>query len=228
MNLYNLILILLTASISINSFAGDNANLDFIGYSKNGKYVAFEQYGVNDGNGLHYSEIFIVNVISNIYAIKPIKSKPNDDSKLSTLRKKIKFQAQAKLNKFKIDQEIIGKKLISHPLSDVGVANKTATFIYNFDKFNLKLTEFLAKPVKDCFGFGQAKIFKLSLTKNNGKSKILQKDKKLPKSRDCPLNYRIQDVFVYQDKYIVVFLNMFLTGFEGKNMRYLAITGTLN
>jgi predicted secreted protein len=57
--------------------------------------------------------------------------------------------------------------------------------------------------------------------------KVLQADKKLPKSRDCPMDYRIESVYLYQQRYLAVFLNMFLPRFEGQDMRYLVVTGEL-
>jgi len=46
----------------------------------------------------------------------------------------------------------------------------------------------------------------------------------LPKVRSCPYGYCIEQVYFYKDK-LAVFLNMFSQGFEGPDMRYIAVTG---
>src|SRR5690606_36811639 len=40
------------------AFAGDTASLDVLGYSPDGKVFAFEEYGIADGSGFPYSNIY--------------------------------------------------------------------------------------------------------------------------------------------------------------------------
>src|SRR5690606_1891155 len=42
--------------------AGDSAQFDAIGYSEDGRYFAFEQFGIQDGSGFPYSEIFLIDL----------------------------------------------------------------------------------------------------------------------------------------------------------------------
>ncbi|HEY7765546.1 MAG TPA: DUF2259 domain-containing protein, partial [Aestuariivirgaceae bacterium] len=44
------------------AFAADAAERDILGFSPDGRYFAFEQYGVQDGSGFPYSEIFIIDL----------------------------------------------------------------------------------------------------------------------------------------------------------------------
>jgi predicted secreted protein len=74
--------------------------------------------------------------------------------------------------------------------------------------------------------------FELTLKDNTGhrnhKIQILQKDSDiLPKARNCPFGYKIEQVYIYEGK-IAVFLNVFSQGFEGPDMRYLVVTGKIN
>jgi len=81
---------------------------------------------------------------------------------------------------------------------------------------------------EECANLGKSQMFNLTVTnENDKKSKPLQNDTKVPESRGCPLDYRIADVFVYQEKFVAVFINVFTPGFEGQNVRYLVVTGTL-
>jgi predicted secreted protein len=52
--------------------AGDYANLNFVGFSKDGRYLAFEEYGVQDGSGFPYSSYYFVDVAKNSFAAPSI------------------------------------------------------------------------------------------------------------------------------------------------------------
>ncbi|MCP4696866.1 MAG: DUF2259 domain-containing protein [Gammaproteobacteria bacterium] len=222
--------------LQTQAMAGDAATMDFMGFSKDGKYLAFEQYGVTGGRGTPYSEIFLVNVERNSYVTKPFKTEMDLSPEISEndAREENWKKARTKLNQFEILEGNQGLHAVSHPLNDLGADPKKVRFTpgmplggLSYTAYEITLRETTTK--KECFGFGNAKIFTLTLTNQDSKqAQALQKDRKLHRSRGCPLNYRIQDVFVYDDKYIAVFLNMFRLGFEGQSMRYLVVTGTLN
>src|SRR3569833_2885359 len=44
------------------ALAGDRANLNILGYSEDGRYFAFEEYGVHDGAGGNYSSIYVIDL----------------------------------------------------------------------------------------------------------------------------------------------------------------------
>jgi predicted secreted protein len=79
---------------------------------------------------------------------------------------------------------------------------------------------------KDC-DYADRPIYRLdlSLKDNKANTKVtLQKDSSLPASRSCPIEYSIQYVYLYES-YIAVFVNTYHIGFEGPDMRYMAVTG---
>jgi predicted secreted protein len=96
--------------------------------------------------------------------------------------------------------------------------------------YEVSLEEHQAKSEADCGGTpAEVAGFTLTLQRSSDtKPKILQYDSKIPKSRGCPLSYHIQDVYTYKDKYLAVFIHVYTTGFEGKNMRYIVVTGALD
>src|SRR5688572_13468042 len=65
----------LLSLLAVGVRAGDYAKLNFIGFSKTGKYLAFEEYGVQDGSGFPYSAFYIVNVETNSYVAGPFESR---------------------------------------------------------------------------------------------------------------------------------------------------------
>ena len=53
-------LVLLTLSICFSAQAGDFAKREIHGFSVDGGLFAFEEYGVQDGSGFPYSNIYVI------------------------------------------------------------------------------------------------------------------------------------------------------------------------
>lgn len=253
--IYNFLLLSLFTASTV--WAGDATKLHFIGFSEDGRYLAFQQYGTADGSGIPFSTLYFVDVKNNYYPKKQIETLDTTGEKSEGKILQQNFDAGAGiLRELGIIAGNQGQKVISHLFSDVGVELKTVRFAVGmplaglyYRTYALTLEEMKSNKKclpsqrsrtytlnlrerdgkKDCFGVGQSRMFTLYLhNENENASKILQKDRSLPFSRGCPLGYRIQDVYIYQEKYIAVFLNMFTPGFEGQDMRYLVVTGLLN
>src|SRR6478609_780707 len=47
------------------ALAADGAAFNAIGYSPDGRYFAFEQYGVQDGSGFPYWDVFVIDLKAN-------------------------------------------------------------------------------------------------------------------------------------------------------------------
>ncbi|EIJ42603.1 putative secreted protein [Beggiatoa alba B18LD] len=164
------LLTLILCGLSLNLWAGDAANLHFIGFAQDGKTLAFEQYGVNDGNAAPYSTLYIVDVLKNDYLIKPFvkEGKPDSNDDLEKLRTENKAVAQAKIKELGISDKNQGIQVISHPLSDLSADPHKVTFALGtpltgliYESFTLTLEEQAGKA--ECFGFGDAKQFTLSI-----------------------------------------------------------------
>jgi len=222
----------------------DVPSLNVIGFSPDGRYFAFEQYGFSTGQGIPYSNMYFVDVEHNDYVTKPIvyEAPSNDvNTDVETLQARVRNRnrifAQNIFKDLKLDYPLPGLRVVHHPLTDLGVQNNHVSFTpdmplggLSYDKYDLDLSLKRVDKNADCKGMGTPKIFKLSLTHNDGDLQILQQDKRLPISRGCPLNYRIQDVYLYQFKqkrYISVVINVIFAGFEGQDMRYLVVTGLI-
>ncbi len=233
------LLIILTFSTSI--FAGDYANLNFIGFSKDGKYLAFEEYGIGDGAGFPYSNFYFVSVEKNSFAAAPVKVFiENESATQAQARAKAKTLAAKTMTKLKIVAGNTGTHLVSHLLTDLTLDERApntpeiirfAEFVtsnHRAGDYQLALDSTLTKT-KDCetYGFETFKMNLSLINKETNAVSILQKDAELPKARGCVMSYRIQDVFV-SGQYLAVFLNINLPGFEGPDMRFLAVTGKKN
>src|SRR5687767_594253 len=124
-NTRNLILAALVLLFAVASAdAGDFATLNFIGFSKDGKYLAFEEYGVQDGSGFPYSSIYFVDVAKNSYAAPPVNiSIENEAMSESQARTRARTRAAATLRRLRIVDRNTGTLLVSRQLTDVSVHN---------------------------------------------------------------------------------------------------------
>lgn len=226
--------------LAANCSAGDYATLNVIGFSKDGRYLAFEEYGTQDGSGFPYSNIYFIDTAKNAYAAPRIVVMIEKETAVeSTARKRASLLAAKKLRQFGIVKGNTGKPVVSHLMTDDtfddGSDDKRANFVkfaeevqsmHREGDYELLLTPIAAND-KNCEVYGDVFMLELKLTnKADDSSKFLQKDATLPSSRGCPLSYRIQDVYVYQGV-VAVFVNVFTQGFEGPDMRYMAAAGNL-
>lgn len=228
---------------SANIFAGDYARLNVIGFSQDGKYLAFEEYGTQDGSGYPYSNIYFIETAKNSFAAQPVRVRIDIETTTeATARLKAKTSAAANLKKFKIVTGNVGELLVARLITDLNAGgnengsgeNQIIKFTdermsdYFVDEFELALKSSEVKT-KPCVDYTDQPIYKFELTlknlrKDDYKPKILQSDKNLPESRNCPLGYSVQNVYTYKNT-IAVFLNIFTTGFEGPDMRFMTVTG---
>ena len=61
--------------------AGDRALIDFIGYSDDARYFAFEEFGIQDGSGFAYSSVYVVDLATDSWVLgTPVKVKAEDEA----------------------------------------------------------------------------------------------------------------------------------------------------
>ena len=213
-------------------FAGDASQLKIIGFSADGKYLAVEVSGVQDGSGIPYCEIYFIDVEKNDFAARALKlrGKEFDGSTLAGLQAQAASAIAEPLQNLQIDKNNQGQMLSDHPLSDLtsdGCHVRFSTLPGIFPapsgyQYDLYLEQ--KSTGEKCFEL-ETKIFALKL-KQGEKTKILQQDRRLPASRGCVYKYRIERVVLFEKK-IAVFLNLFKPGFEGPDIRHMVVTGSL-
>ncbi|MER3444496.1 MAG: hypothetical protein C4333_10405, partial [Meiothermus sp.] len=68
--------VLALAAGAPRAVAGDAAGLEFLGFSRDASHLAFEQYGIRDGSGFPYSEVFLVDVARNRFRASAVLGGP--------------------------------------------------------------------------------------------------------------------------------------------------------
>jgi hypothetical protein len=170
--------------------AAEVAELQPIGFSVDGRYFAFEQYGIADGSGFPYSEVFVIDVDANAWLPgTPIRIRPQAEGPIEPIRVAARQQAAPLFERAGILGESPGRHLLSHPLTDRGVAADTARFAllpYANPEYRLDLEQRdVAAP--DCPDlFGPIRLFTLRLAAPDWSARELQQDERLYASRGCP------------------------------------------
>lgn len=212
--------------------AGDAALSRIIGFSPDGKYFAFEQYGIGDASGHPYSEIFFIDTINNVWAEKPVRVNIEDET-ANISKARIMAVAQATPIIKKLGTTLHGFTLASNPITqfngdkyivEFGI-NPNAPRYYSY-KIQLSLRDIKSQK---CESFApETKIFDLVLTSqsNQGIDRNYS-DNSLPTSRNCALDYSISEIHYFEavngDVVFMTFVNIMSYGWEGLDRRFMVI-----
>lgn len=109
-----IVLFLAAFSKSI-AVAGDYADRKILGFSPDGHYFAYEQYGVQDGSGFPYSEIFVIDALADKWVTgTPVRKRIDDENAtLGDVRSQALQEAGPILSKLEISER--GEHLASNP-----------------------------------------------------------------------------------------------------------------
>lgn len=244
--------------------AGDAAARRIIGFSPDGAYFAFEQYGTLDAGAADsgWSEIDIIDTRTDEFiGGKPIIVVEETEEATLTLeqaRAQAAAQAAPVLARYAIASQ--GEQTASDKFTFPGemvayndisrleqVSQKWLSPLYDETGIStIQLDEMLAASTSDCSASfdatrqgdqalqgekaGKALGFRLTLQGQDGKPfKILHEDKAVPGSRNCPTSYSLSESYKFtpagKPVVIVVLVQRFSQGFEGRDRRFLAVTG---
>ncbi len=230
-------LLILIASVVISgsaATAADYAERVIIGFSADGGYFAFEEYGIQDGSGFPYSTIYVIDTANDIWVDgTPIRVVVQDESvSLETVRSDAYDLAFQALTHYGIG--VPGRHLVHNPITEITDGRNVGFLIRAFTPlqssgWTLTLNE-LPLPT-DCPDFGSIYVgFDLWLKSPTGGVVQLNHDTSIPQSRSCPVGYGVSDVIAFdrpQDTVLLVLLNVFRLGFEGPDRRFIAIATEL-
>jgi predicted secreted protein len=215
--------------------AGDYADHAVLGFSPDGRYFAFEEYGVQDGSGFPYSNIFLIDTATDEWiAGTPIRVLTEDENlSLSETRS----ESADRFHPLLIERQIgaPGTIVAANPLTETSANPHFVSFAPRrpaLDRgYELALQDYqLAAP--NCPDIGEPfKGFQLTMIDPARRQRILARDERIPGSRNCPLAYAISEVVVYhppdRQPVFAVLISVLSVGFEGPDRRFIAVTGQL-
>ena len=214
--------------------AGDQAERVVFGFSPDGRYFAFEQFGRLDGSGFPYADIFVVDTGDDSWVPgTPVTVRiDNELADVKWARREAMTKAGNLLKKLVIAQP--GRILASNPPSELSadphqvVVNASVAVPPVEEAWTFSLSEH-PLSAKHCEGIADTKGFRLVAGKKGGAPAVWHADKSLPESRGCPLRYAISDVIVHDgadtSRVFAILISVFSFGFEGPDRRFLAVTG---
>lgn len=236
---------LLVALGTTPAFAVDYARVDVMGFSANGSRFAFEEYGIQDGSGFPYSNIYLFDVDRDAWlGGSPFRRRDEPDYTTSP-QAEAALQRTREANRDAAWNLIVSAAITGHgdtvahnPPTQRGIDphRMSATTLVETPDFGppieLRLSEHkVARPASCPDDLGEIKGFRLTLS-FKGKTRILNDDARLPQSRGCALGYRIDRLVLHHPddgraSSFAVLVLVEQIGFEGRDGRYLAITGRL-
>jgi predicted secreted protein len=229
-----LIATLLTFSVGTpTSQANEAAERRIIGFSADGRYFAFEQFGIQDGSGHPYADIFITDLKEDRWVPgTPLHVRHNKEaSSPQSARNEAMKLALPVLEKLKIDQP--GRLVASRQIGELGEPSKSLIFKpYYYTPpegiVTLKLEVLDLPAIKSCENFAKiAKGFAITLLPAKGKALEFYRDKTVPPSRICPVDYGFSDIIAHDISFnntvFVALISLFQRGFEGPDRRFLAL-----
>lgn len=226
------IFVLLSASAS--ALAGDSAERRIIGFSPDGKWFAFEQFGVQDGSGFPYYDIFIIDLDKDKWATgTPVRIRIDDENAtLHQARGQARVKAAPMLAKLKIIDQ--GRLIASNPVTESVGDTTEINFQAHMNlasleyRYRIKLEQFALTGEPHCKDLGsETKGFAVAISKGEQPPVEVYRDAALPKSRGCASRYAIADVIAASNpgrpNRFVVLVHKFAFGFEGPDSRFIAI-----
>ncbi len=217
------------------ALAGDRALIDYVGFSRDFRYFAFEEYGIQDGSGFAYSNLYIVDLETDSWVIgTPVRFQAeSEDTSLEAVRQTVADKAAGHMSEFRIDVPVEIAALIGDGVPETaadslvfGAPGYLPGAVSGLYTLNLSTFATLAtSPCGDWFGI-EPKGYELSIA-DSGTTRLVHRDQNLPRSRGCPMDYRIHSVVMPFGgttlSNAVAIVSVYPGGFEGPDRRFLAV-----
>lgn len=215
--------------------AGDRALIDYIGFSEDFRYFAFEEFGVQDGSGFAYANLYVVDLMTDAWVLgTPIRIRANDETRsLADVRAEAMESASDHIESFGIHVPVEIAALIGDGLPDTD--GKSLVFgmpgylpgMVSGD-YRLSLSTFPAHATSPCADwFGTEPLGYQLQIEDSGTERQVHRDTTLPASRGCALDYRIYAVVTpfmgTTLSHAVAIISVYPGGFEGPDRRFLAV-----
>ncbi|MCV3765265.1 DUF2259 domain-containing protein [Rhizobium sp. TRM95796] len=214
--------------------AGDAAEMRVIGFSADARMFAFEEFGVQDGSGFPYSNIYVIDLERDKFAPgSPVRVTVEREAPLKEARALAWAKAKGLIVRYGADSDP-GAFAAYRAAADIGANAETVRF-NRYPRapgvakpYSVKLQ---AKPfpaTKDCLNASNGfNGFLLKLVEASGKAvdRVLYEDGSVPPSRKCPTGYRIGAIVMDNDRAAtsVAMIQASSQGFEGDDIRWIAV-----
>jgi predicted secreted protein len=226
-------------TLAAPAFAGDAAHFGAIGFSADGRYFAFREFGVQDGSGFPYANVYILDVAADAWAGgSPFRERNEADG--ATLAGVI-ADADAAAADAIADLSVTDPALYLALNADGEMDRDPYVLPFGAPGYGLmpaelagtlQLETFPSTSPEPCasYGAGEPMGFALSLDVLGGVTE-LHRDSSVPSSRGCTEEYHIYGILVPPDWHWnaltpVAIVSVYSFGFEGPDRRFIALPVT--
>lgn len=217
------------------ALAGDRALLEVIGYSPDGRHFAFEEFGIQDGSGFPFSHIYVIDLADDVFVPgTPVSLRiDSEDATLAEARAQNAGDAESVLARFAIGApaEILvlngdgaiepDFRRLRFGVPGYGQAEPRSDITLVLDTHETTAPH----PCEDWFA-RSPQGFALTL-EQEGETRLVHRDERLPRSRGCALDYRLYSVvqpgWAQDIDAAVALIAVYAGGFEGPDRRFIAV-----
>lgn len=214
----------------------DSALLRFIGFSTDGAYFAWEQYGVHDGSGFPWSTVTIQSttdgsVIHEFSVVLEDDFKGEGDPGAESMR-----QASGALQELSDNRWDRGSLLVHHPPTDMTSRGSSVAFCttyyspsYYIGDYTLDLltVEVPGTEMEEFWGFPPLDLSVVFTDNVTELTCTVMKTSERTGNLQWVFGYGIQDVWCMGDSVFAAAIQCVSIGFEGPDLRYLMTGWTI-
>ncbi|PDT03759.1 hypothetical protein CO666_14485 [Rhizobium chutanense] len=196
------------AGLPAMSLAGDIASVQPIGFSADGKVFAFQEFGIEEGGNVPYSETYFIDTENGHYLEgTPFRTELTEkDANLSKARRQNLTAARSQMDKYDL---LTNPGLIAafNPPTELGSPAKTIRYTTLATDgppkapYTLSLGEMPVPTPKGCAAVDKRVIgFSLQMIEKEGapNRQAARQATAVPAERSCSVEYRIGGAMVYQ------------------------------
>lgn len=217
------------------AWAGDKGLIDFLGYSPDGRHFAFETFGVQDGSGFPYADVYVIDLVADKWVPgTPVSVRlDSEDFSLAEARAQAADKAEAVLKRFSITEPVEILALNGDGAADADYTRlRFGTPGYGLGEprsdQTLRLDSFESTSSLPCKDWFSKTPLGLSLTlEEDSGERLIHRDKRLPESRGCAVEYRlfgvVQPGWARDISSAVAIVSVYSGGFEGPDRRFIAV-----
>ncbi len=226
-----LALVLIARMLSPAAMAADSASLAILGFSVDGRRFAFEEYGEADGSGHPYASIYLIDTEKNEFAAPPVQVRlETERASIGDARRAAALRARTLLSAIREPGETLAAQSIAQVAAEPNrLQFRIGTHLPNSEQPSSLLLEEV-KVGEDAY----YPIMGFRLTFDSGGGpEVIHEDRSVVARRNTARGYRLGQVIGYRTPRgrgpigfdaMVVMVMVLKQGFEGSDVRWMAVT----
>ncbi len=230
--------------------AGQYTHDQIIGFSEDGRYFAYETFGLQRGSGLPYANIYVVDLDRDAWVSgTPFESREGEDAMaeveaapyaaLAASRESVRQSAEPLLRDLNIRRPAtvlyaagIGQAHDASDLTRIDIPNPDDPTADPTSSFSLLLESIAVPGGPDyCYRPESLRGYRMTLQAPGAAARTLHADQRIPASRGCPTAYRLDSVvsagYPQESSTLVAMISVWRQGFEGQQRHVISLPVTM-